>query len=86
MSLILYPYEIWFFPRPPPTFLIDVMEFPKEHYVDHTDFNASLYPGAAEVMAAPAAPGQGTLVGTLAVGDGSLVTLTAPPMAFGRIM
>ena len=45
-----------------------------------------LYPGTAEVMAAPAVAGQGTVVGTLAVGDGGLVTLTAPPITFGRIM
>ena len=45
-----------------------------------------LYPGTAEVMAAPAVAGQETVVGTLAVGDGGLVTLTAPPITFGRIM
>ena len=55
-------------------------------YVDHTEHNACIYPGTAEVMAAPAVAGQGTVVGTLAVRDGGLVTLTAPPLTFGRIM
>lgn len=55
-------------------------------YVDHTEYNASLFPGTAEVMAAPAVSGQGAVVSTLAVGDGGLVTITAPPITFGRIM
>ena len=55
--------------------------------VDHTEYKSCLYPGPAGVMAvSPAVCGQGTVVSTLAVGDGSLVTLTAPPITFGRIM
>ena len=56
-------------------------------YVDHTEYKCYLYPGTAGVMAvSPAVCGQGTVVSTLALGDGGLVTLTTPPITFGRIM
>lgn len=56
-------------------------------YVDHTKYKSYLYPGTAGVIAvSPAVCGQGAVVSTLDVGDGGLVTLTAPPITFGRIM